>query len=191
MNDITIGPYARERIVLCSADASPRAQLRFPGPAEDFFPGGTWVRAMGNAARRLRCRFVIFAAPYGVVNPLEIIEPFDIHGTTEEERALIRQQCRMTVPQLLGGGRYDVVVLYNGAVPRDIILDTLGEALLECKLDIITFGKPNTWDLGKIDDVVEGITEGARMSDLRGGLKAPDRFLFLPGRGRGPTHPPA
>jgi hypothetical protein len=184
MQDITIGPYARERIVLCSADASPHSQLSVPAAAEDLFPGATFVRAMGNAARRLRCRFVIFAAPYGVVSPLKIIEPFDIHGTTEEERASIREQCHRSVPQLLGGGRYDAVVLYCGAVPRDIVLDTLGLVVTDNGLDLITFGKPNTWDLGKINEIVAGIMAGSYMSDLRSCLKAPDRLLFMPGRAK-------
>ena len=56
---VTIGPFLRDRIALCSADAGPGSQRDYPCKAGYFFPGGKWVGAVRNAAERLRCDFYI------------------------------------------------------------------------------------------------------------------------------------
>jgi hypothetical protein len=177
--DIAIGPYQRERIVLCSGDASPRSQRNIPGEAGYFFPKATWVGATRNSAERLNCRFVIFAGPYGLVDPWEIIAPFNVPGHTEEEQAMIRNQLALTIPHLISNDRYDVVVFYAGANPRDIIIEMMLPILEQNNIDMVTFGKPNTGDLGKLDNVVELLINGTTPNEIMEILRFPGRLQFF------------
>lgn len=179
MCDIAIGPYKRDRIVICSGDASPGSQRSIPGEAGYFFPGAKWVAATRNSAERLNCRFVIFAGPYGLVDPYEIIAPYDVPGHTEEEQTMIRDRLALTIPHLIGEDRYDVVVLYAGANPRDLIIDLIQPILRNNNIDLITFGKPNMGDVGKIDQFVNLLFTGTTSNTLKGILKFPDRFKFF------------
>ncbi len=178
MCDIVIGPYLRERIVLCSGDASPRSQQDRPGLAGNFFPGGKWVGATRNSAERLDCRFLIFAGPYGLIDPCTIIAPYDVPGHTEEEQRMLRDRLALTIPCLIGNGRYDLVVLYAGANPRDIIIDMMWPILEQNDLDLITFGKPSMWDVGKLVDVVVLLINGTSLNELSSILKCPDRLEY-------------
>ncbi len=179
MCDIFIGPYQRERIVLCSGDASPRSQRNIPGEAGYFFPGAKWVGATRNSAERLNCRFVIFAGPYGLVDPYQIIAPYDVPGHTEEEQTMIRDRLFQTIPLLIGGNRYDVVVLYAGANPRDIIIEMMWPILEDNDIDLVTFGKPNMADMGKLDNVVDLLIGGTTLNELRTILRFPQRLIYL------------
>jgi hypothetical protein len=58
-NAIKIGPFHSNEMVLCSADASPRAQRKRPDQAQDFYPKGKWVGALRNTSERLSCDFLI------------------------------------------------------------------------------------------------------------------------------------
>jgi len=40
---VYIGPYSRDRVVLCSGDAGPPSQEKHPCKASDFFPRAKWV----------------------------------------------------------------------------------------------------------------------------------------------------
>jgi len=179
VRDIPLGPYQRERIVLCSADGSPRTQRTVPGEAGYFIPGAKWVGATRNSAERLGCRFVIFAGPYGLVNPWEVIARYDVPGHTEEEQIMIREKLNHTIPQLIGGNRYDVVIFYAGANPRDMIIQMMRPTLEHNNIDLITFGKPNTGDLGKLDNVVERLVRGTTPNELMEILRFPQRLEYL------------
>lgn len=180
MNNIRIGPYLRERVVLCAGDASPDSQRGEPCEAKNFFPGGKWVGTMRNAADRLNCKFIIFTGKYGVVGRCEIIGPFDVPGHTEEEIEEIRERCIQTIPRLIGNNRYDVVVFYAGGNPRDMIIEILKPILSRNNLDLITFGKPNMYDAGKIDNFVEHLIRGTSLDELRTILKVPEKLKFFP-----------
>ena len=179
MCDIPLGPYQGGRIVLCSGDASPRSQRNIPGEAGYFYPGAKWVGATRNSSERLNCRFVIFAGPYGLVDPWEIIAPYDVPGHTEEEQTMIRDNLSRTIPQLIGQNRYDVFVLYAGANPRDIIIEMMWPILEHNGIDLITFGKPNTADVGKLDNVVALLIRGTTLNELRTILRYPERLKYL------------
>ncbi len=179
-HEIVIGPYSRNRVVLCSGDASPNSQRKVPSHARYFYPGAKWVGAVGNAAERLRCRFVILAGPYGLVDPWEVIEPYDVPGYSEEERKMLREKILLTLPRLIGGNRYDLLVLYGGANKREILIDVMGPALRSNGLDLITFGKPNMGDIGKLEPFVNLVITGTTLNGLRSLLSFPDRLLFLP-----------
>jgi len=177
--DIPLGPYQRDRIVLCSGDGSPKTQRTVPCEADHFFPGAKWVGATRNSAERLGCRFVIFAGPYGLVNPWKVIDRYDVPGHTEEEQIMIRERLNQTIPQLIGENRYDVVIFYAGANPRDMIIEMMRPILEHNNIDLITFGKPNTGDSGKLDNVAELLIQGTTLNELREILKFPQRLEYF------------
>ena len=179
MCDIPLGPYQRDRIVLCSGDGSPKTQRTVPCEAGCFFPGAKSVGATRNSAERLNCRFVIFAGPYGLVNPWEVIAPYDVPGHSEEDQIMIRERLNQTIPVLIGENRYDVVILYAGANPRDMIIEMMWPILEHNNIDLITFGKPNTGDLSKLDNVVELLIGGTTLNELRTILRFPQRLKYL------------
>ena len=72
-----LGPIRKEKLILCSADASPDAQRNEPGPAAYFFPNAAWVGAVRNSAERLGCKFVILTTGYGLVEP----DDLTVHST--------------------------------------------------------------------------------------------------------------
>jgi len=175
---IRIGPYQKSEMVLCSADAGPSSQLKTPGQAGYFFPGGKWVGAVRNAAERLRCRFVILTG-HGMVNPHDIITPYDMHFSEYEEE--IRQRMIQTIPELLGKDSYKIVILYSGGVPRQPSIKIIKPILHDLKIDLLTFGRPNMYDVNKIENVVELLTndEETTLEEIRKILKLPDRLEFF------------
>jgi len=177
--DIPLGPYQRDRIVLCSGDGSPKSQRTHPCEAGDFFPGAKWVGATRNSAERLNCRFVIFAGPYGLVDPWEVIAPYDVPGHIEEEQIMIRERFNQTIPQLIGEHRYDVAILYAGANPRDMIIEMMWPILQHNNINLITFGKPNMGDVGKLDNAVELLIRGTTLNQLREILRFPQRLKYF------------
>jgi hypothetical protein len=135
---------------------------------------------MRNAAERLACTFVIFAGPYGLVGPLEVIAPYDVPGHSKEEQTMIKEKLNLTIPRLIGGNRYDLVVFYAGANPRDLIIEMMGPILKDNNMDLITFGKPNMWDIGKLEEFVQLLISGTTMNGLKAILSFPERLDFFP-----------
>jgi len=173
-----IGPFLINRIILCSADAHPRSQRNLPGTAAFFFPGGKWVGAFRNAANYLNCRFVILTTGHGLKNPDDIIEPYDIHIDDHPEE--VDNIWRETIPNLMGDSLYDLMIFYSGGCPRDTYVEHLRPILHSLGISLLTFGRPNMFDIGKTREMVELLTEGATCQNIRAILRCPDRFAFYP-----------
>jgi hypothetical protein len=173
-----VGPYVRERIVLCSADAGPNSQRNEPDSAKYFFPGAKWVGALRNASERLECRFVILTTGHGMVNPDDQIGPYDMH--IDEHYTHVEDSWNATVPLLLRAGQYDILVLYLGGCPRDPYLNLLLPILHRCNISCLKFGRSNTYDLGKVDQVVSLITTGTTTEELMSILRCPEALEFFP-----------
>lgn len=122
-DDIELGPYNIHEIVLCSADASPTAQKEKPDQAQYFFPGAKWVGALRNAANRLSCDFFIITTAHGMVNPTQIISPYDMHINEYPEE--VEEKWRVTIPAMMGSGRYKLMIFYAGGCPRDEMLSVM------------------------------------------------------------------
>ena len=178
-----IGPYDSERIVLCSLDASPDSQ-RDQDQAGNFFPRGKWVGAVRNAAERLKCRFVILTGKYGMVNPETIIKKYDCPLNSKTERK-IKMIWERTIPSEIGNDRYDIVIMYFGANPRDPILKIIKPIIHNIKMDIITFGAPNMKDVGIIENVFHLLTKGVTLNDIKAILMYPNRLRFYSRKGAG------
>lgn len=174
-----IGPYARERIVLCSPDAGPGAQGQEPGPAGTFFPKGRWVGAVRNAAGRLGCRFVVLTTGHGMVNQDDTIEPYDL--PLQENKQAVQRNWEKTIPGLVGNNQCDVLVFFSGGVNRDRYLELLKPIVQRLSLDLITFGQPRMVDAGNIDQVVTVLMNGTTLDEIRPTLAAPDNLEFFPG----------
>ena len=173
-----IGPYQRTRIVLCSADASPKSQAKEKGEAAYFFPGAKWVGAIRNAARDLKCRFVILTTAHGMVNPHDIISPYDLKA--ENNKKKVPEIWRNTVPQILGSNNYDLLLFYAGGVPREPYMELFLPILRDLKIDFIIFGRPNMYDSGKIRVMAGMLEKGSCMNELKSILKCPEKLTFVP-----------
>ena len=172
-----IGPYQRDRIMLCSADAGPPSQKQTACEAAYFFPGGKWVGAVRNSAHELECAFTILTSTYGMVNSHDIIGPYDLRAENNEEEVSL--QWNSTVPNIMRRNQYDILVFYAGAVPRDPILKLLLPILRDLKIDFITFGRPNMFDVGKVKAIVSLLEEGSTFNQLQSVLKRPERLKFV------------
>jgi hypothetical protein len=173
-----IGPYARERIVLCSPDAKPGSQREEPGPAGTFFPGAKWVGAVRNAAERLGCRFVVLTTGHGMVNQDDTIEPYDL--PLQENQQAVQRNWEKTIPGLVGNNQCDVLVFFSGGVSRDAYLELLNPIVRRLGVDLITFGRPNMVDAGNIDQVVTLLINGTTVDEIRPTLTAPDNLEYFP-----------
>ena len=169
----------KKNVVLCSADASPRSQRKSAYEAGYFYPGAKWVGAVRNTADRTGCKFVIITTEHGMVNPYDIITPYDKHGA--EYKKEVKEKLSQTIPNLIGGNNNKLVIFYAGGVPRDIYLEIMLPVLYRSKLDLLTFGKPNMYDVDKIENIVELLTNGEEtpLEDISKILKLPDRLEYF------------
>jgi len=171
-----LGPYKRNRIVLCSADAGPASQAK-ESEAARFFPGAKWVGTVRNSANDLHYKFVILTTAHGIVNPHNIIRPYDV--PIEKHKKEVSDKLQNTVPTILGGNQYDLLWFYAGGCPRDVYMELFLPILRDLKIDFITFGRPNMFDIGKIKVIAEMLEKGASMDDLKSKLKCPERLIFV------------
>ena len=175
-----IGPFEISRIVLCSADASPKSQRRELDNAAYFYPGAKWVGALRNAAGKLGCKFVILTTAHGLVNPEERIAPYDLALRHRENEERIEAIWRETFPRILKKGGYDIFIICFGGCPRDPALDMIGQILSPMNISLMTFGKPNMLDIGKAEEIVNCLQKGTSLDKMKSFLKCPDRLKFIP-----------
>jgi hypothetical protein len=171
-----IGPYSKEKILFCSADASPESQRTTLCDAGSFFPGAKWVGAIRNSANRLSCRFSILTTAHGMVNDEDIISPYDMH--IDRHMNEIGEIWNRTIANLICKKGFEIIVIYFGGCPRDSYLKLLVPILKEMKIDILTYGKPNNADVGKTVDIVHSIIVGTTSDEIKSLLKYPYRFMF-------------
>ena len=174
-----IGPYKKQDIILCSADAGPGSQRNQSDSAAYFFPGGKWVGAVRNVAEWMGYRFVILTTAHGMVNPDDIITPYDKHIDCYEKE--VAEIWSKTIPATLGNhkGTQRIMVFYAGGVPREPCIKVLGPILRNINCDIISFGRPNMYDSDKIEMIVNLLINGTSEQEIKSILKLPERFLFI------------
>lgn len=172
----SIGPFSKDRIALCSADAGPRSQKKIPDQAGYFFPKAKWVGATRNKAEKLGCRFVILTTGRGMVNPWDTISLFDRH--IDEYPKEISEKWEETIPNILGTNQYDILIFYAGGCPRDAYIELMIPILKTINVSLITFGRPNMFDINALEDCVEGLIKGTTFQKLKAFLKCPERLEF-------------
>jgi|GEM_PF-368919 len=178
-----IGPYARERILLCSADAGPDSQKTTVDDAGHFFPGAKWVGAFRNIADRTRSQLVILTTGHGMVYPWDVIGPFDAHIDIYKEE--IQKRWIQTIPPIIGGNQYDIMLFYSGGCPREPYLDLLLPILKDHGISLLTFGRPNMYDIDKTEHILDLIVAGNSLHKIRSVLAVPERLQFFPAKGPG------
>ena len=176
---VYIGPYPRDRVVLCSGDAGPRSQRKRPCEASYFFPRARWVGAVRNAADRLECRFVILTTGHGMVDPETVIERYDVHISHDPRR--VSENWRSTALELLGSNQYDIVVFYRGGCP-DTYIDMLQPLLRNMNISLLTFGRPNMHDIGHLDELTNQLVKGTTYARLKSILGWPSLLKYYPTR---------
>jgi len=175
---VQLGPCPVSKIVLCSADAGPKSQGSGRDEAGFFFKGAAWVGAVRNAAAILGCKFVILTTAHGMVNSSDVIERYDMHIIPY--RSQVAQRWERSIPQVLGRGRFSLMVFYAGGCPRELYMDLLIPILRDLGVSLITFGRPNMYDIGKLEEFVDLITKSITMEGLASILKHPEELEFIP-----------
>lgn len=171
-----IGPLSLEKLVLCSADASPNSQSETPKRAAYFFPGAKWVGATRNAARSIGCRFVVPTTGHGLVDGDELIDRYDVHILSDP--LFVDVQWRKTIPRVLSRDECEMLVFYTGGCPREPYIEMLWPKLRAIGIALLAFGKPNMGDAGHIRDVVHRLIRGTSLNELRGVVKFPEFLDF-------------
>jgi hypothetical protein len=179
---LEIGPFSSERILLCSSDAGPDSQRETARDAGYFFPGGKWVGALRNVADRAGVQFVILTTGHGMVYPWDVIEPFDAHIDTFKGE--VKERWLQTIPPIAGGNRYDIMVFYSGGCPRRPYLDLLLPILEDHGISLLTFGRPNMYDIDKTEYILDLLTAGTSLDEISSFLGVPDRLLLFPAKAR-------
>jgi hypothetical protein len=87
---------------------------------------------------------------------------------------------RVTIPAMVGSGRYKLMIFYAGGCPRDEMLSAMFPILTENKIDLLTFGRPNMYDVNKIKNIFQMLIDGTSTSEIKNILKVPDRLKFCP-----------
>lgn len=173
-----IGPYHSHEIVLCSADAGPRSQRSQSDQAQFFFPGAKWVGTFRNAAGRLHGDFLILTTQHGLIEPHRIITPYDLH--INQHRQAVRDIWLETVPALIQGAQYRLMIFYAGGCPRDEMIEVMLPILMQQQIALLTFGKPNMFDIGKIDTIWGMLMRGTTAKEIMAILRVPERFKYYP-----------
>lgn len=173
-----IGPYNSHEMVLCSADAGPSSQRKNPDQAQYFFPGAKWVGALRNASERLRCDFVILTTQYGLVEPHQIISPYDMH--INQHRQAVTEKWHASIPALMIGPKYSLMIFYAGGCPRDEMIEVMLPTLKQQRIALLTFGRPNMFDVDKVDTIWDMLIKGTTDNAIKSILKISKRFEYYP-----------
>jgi len=175
---MTIGPYHSHEMVLCSADAGPNSQRKKSDQAQFFFPGAKWVGALRNAAERLHCDFLILTTQHGLVEPHKTISSYDLH--INQHRQSVTDMWLETIPALMQGAQYRLMVFYAGGCPRDEMIEVMLPILNQHRIALLTFGRPNMFDIDKVDTIWGMAMRGTTVDEIKSILKVPERFKYYP-----------
>lgn len=172
----SLGPVPITKIILCAADAGPRAQSPTPAAAQSFFPGAKWVGAVRNVAERVGAKFVVLTTGHGLVRATDKLTPYDLPIRTHAHEVAV--YWRTTVPAVLRADRGDLLLFYAGGCPRDLYLAQLLPALRPLGISLLTFGRPNMVDVGQLESIVHHLTVGTTLAAIAEGLSHPNRLQF-------------
>jgi hypothetical protein len=181
-----IGPYPLDRIVLCSPDAGPNAQATTGAHrAADLFPQANWVRALQRAAEDTGCGFAILTRAYGAVRPDDTVWPYDLPLTgIRSNPELLESIWRTTIPRVISTRDTDIVVFYCGGFRNEdrirYYLPVLTAIYRHLGVDLLTFGEPLVFDLGRARGIVTHLAQGTTADEIKHLLTAPSGFEFYP-----------
>lgn len=76
-----------------------------------------------------------------------------------------------TIPRVLSRDECEVLVLYTGGCPQKLYIAMLRPKLRTQKIALLAFGKPNMGDAGKIEKIVQMLTMGTSVAELKDMVK--------------------
>jgi len=171
-----LGPIKKEQLILCSADASPNSQRKYPYSAADFFPNGKWVGALRNSAHTLGCKFVILTTGHGLVEPGDIISPYDVAIESYPDK--VRALWESTIPHVLEKHKNSLMIFYSGGCPRELYIKIAVPILRTLGISLLSFGRPNMYDVDKIEKCSQMLFRGTSLEEIASILGVPERLKF-------------
>lgn len=70
------------------------------------------------------------------------------------------------------------MVFYAGGCPRDAYMELLRPILGELGISILSFGRPNTYDVNKIAPCIHMLETGTSLEDIASILTLPARLVY-------------
>jgi hypothetical protein len=131
-----------------------------------------------NASERLRCDFVILTTQHGLVEPHQVIYPYDLH--INHHRQAVTEKWHATIPALMTGHEYKLMIFYAGGCPRDEMIAAMFPILQQQRISLLTFGRPNMYDVDKIDTIKDMLIRGTTDDEIKSILRVPERFEYYP-----------
>jgi hypothetical protein len=169
--------FALSEILLCSGDASPNSQRGGSGPAGYFFPRAKWVGKLRNDSTKLGCAFGILSTEYGLIGQDEIIRGYDLK-LTPDNIGQIRLIWQRTIPPFVEE-IYKIMIYYSGGNSREPGLSILKAILQRSRIALITYGKPNMYDIGKTRNIIQCLIDGTTITQLKSLLAYPEEIDFM------------
>jgi hypothetical protein len=146
-----------------------------PSQAQDFYPKGKWVGALRNTSERLSCDFLILTTQHGLVEPHQTITPYNLH--IKEHRQKVTEKWMETIPPLMKGAKYKLMIFYAGGCPDEMVEVAL-PILRQQQVSLLTFGRPNMFDVDKIEPIWTLLMNGTTGEEIKSILKMPERFRY-------------
>lgn len=110
------------------------------------------IRHLYRRSKELRVPFFILSAGYGLISGDEEIEPY--------EAIMTEERCRDLLPTLLSRLKdFDVIVYYRGGARKEY-LNCVEKAAELLNKELIVFGYGNMGDIGKVEEVIQGVLNG-------------------------------
>jgi hypothetical protein len=82
-----------------------------------------------------------------------------------------------TIPPLMKGAKYRLMIFYAGGCPDEMVEVAL-PILSQQQVSLLTFGRPNMFDVDKIEPIWKLLMRGTTDEEIRSILKIPERFRF-------------
>jgi hypothetical protein len=164
------------QIILCSADAGPDSQRQHSEKAGYFFSGAAGVGATRNVAEKVGCRFMILTTGHGLVDCDEIIFPYDLHILPYKQQ--VTEIWKNSISVKLMNNQNSLMVFYASGCPRELYTEVLTPILLPLGISLLTFGKPNMFDIDKMENIIQLLISGTSFAQIGSILKHPERLEF-------------
>ena len=108
----------------------------------------------------------------------ELIEPYDLPISRNIKE--VTDKWEETFKNVLGENNYDIALCYLGGCPRNPGLPIKVGIFNSMNISVIKFGRPNMFDIGKIDNVVHLLTQGTSIDEIHSILDYPEYLEFFP-----------
>mgnify|MGYP000271247387 CR=1 FL=1 len=106
-----------------------------------------------------------------------MITPYDLH--INEHRQEVIERWMATIPPLMQSAQYKLMIFYAGGCPDELVEVAL-PILRQHGVALLTFGKPNMFDVNKVEPIWDMLMKGTTDEEIKSILKVPKRFRYYP-----------